>query len=406
MKYHTHTLSNGIRIVHCMVPNLAAHLGFMINTGSRHEKDDEHGLAHFIEHSLFKGTTRRKSFHIINRLENVGGELNAYTTKEETCVYASFLKNDYPRAMELFRDILFNATFPDREIRKEKQVIIDEIHSCLDNPSERIFDEFDEMVFNGQAIGRNILGSPENILRFTREDMKHFIRNHYFTDRMVIGSVGNISFDRLVRLSEKYFGDLPCSTCPDNENENILYHHRQKALDRNTHQAHCIIGNRAYHFRDKRRTALHLLNNILGGPGMNSRLNMSLREKKGYSYNTESSYIPYSDTGILSIYFGCEKAKLEKSIRVAFSEFDKLKNRKMGGLQLSRAKRQLTGQIAISAENNENLMLSIGKSMLIHNRADTPEDIAARIEAVTAEQLLDIAGEILDPGTMSLLAYR
>jgi len=406
MEYNSYILQNGIRLIHKHIPNLVAHFGIIINAGSRDEEKDEHGIAHFIEHTIFKGTKRRKAFHILSRLEDVGGEINAYTTKEETCVYASFLKDDYLRAIELISDILINSTFPEKEINKEKEVIIDEINSYKDNPAELIFDEFEEMAYDNNPLGRSILGCTKQLKSFTKKDILNYIKKNYNTDEIVLSSVGNIDFKKLCKLAEAYFGKIPNNP---RKFERVSFNHykpRKKTEKKNTFQAHCLIGNIAYSYRDKNRLGLYLLNNLLGGPGLNSRLNLALREKKGYTYNIESNYSPYCDTGLLNIYFGTDKENLFKSINLVQKELDKLKNRKLGTLQFSKAKKQLIGNIAISSENYENLMLSMGKSFLIFNYVDGIYEINNKLEKISTEKLLEIANEVFDKDKLSMLIYE
>jgi len=406
MEYQTYTLSNGIRLIHKPVKSPVAHAGIIINTGSRDENKEEHGIAHFIEHMIFKGTKKRKAFHILSRLEDVGGELNAYTSKEETCIYASFMKEDYPRAFELISDIVFNSSFPERELKKEKEVIIEEINSYLDQPGEQIFDDFEELIYENAPIGRSILGTPEKLRKLSKNTLNRFIQQHYNTDQIIVCSVGKLSFSRLVKYFEKYFNNVPTTYRTWQRRKAGFYHPEIKIINKDTYQSHCIIGNRAYDLNDKRRTDLFLLNNILGGQGLNSRLNLSLREKNGYAYNIESNYSPYFDTGVLSIYFGTDRKNLEKSISLTYKEFDKLKTKKLGQIQLARAKRQLTGQLMRSSEINENLMLAIGKSFLVYGKVETAEEISRKIEAITASGLMEIANEILDTNQLSMLAYK
>lgn len=406
MEYQTYILSNGIKLIHKPVKSPVAHAGIIINTGSRDEHEEEHGIAHFIEHMIFKGTKKRKAFHVLSRLEDVGGELNAYTSKEETCIYASFMKKDYQRAFELISDIVFNSSFPERELKKEKEVIIEEINSYLDQPGEQIFDDFEELIYKNAPIGRSILGTPEKLRKLSKNTLNRFIQQHYNTDQIIVCSVGNLSFSRLVKYFEKYFNNVPATYRTWQRKKAGSYYPEIKIIDKETYQSHCIIGNRAYDLNDKRRTDLHLLNNILGGQGLNSRLNLSLREKNGYAYNVESNYSPYFDTGVLSIYFGTDRQNLEKSINLTYKEFDKLKTKKLGQIQLARAKRQLTGQLMRSSEINENLMLAIGKSFLVYGKVETPEEISRKIEAITASGLMEIANEILDTDQLSMLAYK
>jgi predicted Zn-dependent peptidase len=400
------TLENGIRLVHHRVPGLVGHCGLIINTGSRDETATEHGIAHFIEHMLFKGTKRRRAFHILSRLEDVGGELNAYTTKEETAIHASFLKEDYERAVELISDIAFNSVFPEREMEKEKDVIIEEINSYLDNPSELIFDDFEELIFSDQPIGRNILGSPESVKSFSKSMINEFISKNYNTHEMVLCSVGNISDENILDLFRKYFGDIEQGKNINRRNRIWQYKPASVVKKKDTYQNHCIMGNLAYNLKDDRRMGMFLLNNILGGQGLNSRLNLSLREKNGFAYNVESSYSPYYDTGIFSVYFGTDSQYLHKSINIAMSEMKKLRTEKLGAIQLSKAKNQIKGYLARGYENHESLMLSLGKSLVIFNKIDSIEDLCRKIDAVTASELLETANDIFDPSKLSTLIYK
>ena len=405
MKFQVHQFENGIRLVHQPSASLVAHFGFIVLTGSRDEEESEHGMAHFIEHVIFKGTKTRKNYHIISRLEDVGGEINAYTTKEETCIHSTFLKVDFKRAIELIFDICFNSVFPDKEITKEKSVILDEIASYQDSPSELIFDDFEEQVYHGLPIGRSILGTAENLEKFDRNSILRFIRNNYSTSEMVLCSVGDIPFGKLVNICKYYFGSIGSKNRFKQRVPPNGYSPQYRSLEKNTFQNHCMVGNIAYKVDDDRRIGLLLLSNILGGPGMNSRLNMSLRERNGYSYDVESHYAPYSDTGIFMVYFGCDKGKFEKSLQLVYKEFEKLRKVPLGSLQLSKAKKQILGQVAIMSENNEALMLSMGKALLVFNRIDTIEEIRKKIESVTAAQIMETANEILNPASLSVLKY-
>jgi predicted Zn-dependent peptidase len=401
-----HTLNNGIRLVHYRIPGIVAHCGLIINAGSSDETESEHGIAHFIEHMLFKGTSRRKAYHILSRLEDVGGELNAYTTKEETSVHASFMKEHYERAIEIISDITFNSVYPSKEIEKEKEVVIEEINSYKDNPAELIFDDFEEQIFLNQPIGRNILGTFETVRSFTRESIFSYISNNYSTSQMVFCSVGNISDEKIVRLFKRYFSEIPARYIPPKKIRSWLYEPSTVTRNMDTWQNHCIIGNVAYDLKDKRRMGMFLLNNILGGQGLNSRLNLSLREKNGFAYNVESSYNPYCDTGVFSIYFGTESHNLEKSISIAESELDKLRSVKLGTIQLSKAKNQIKGYLARGYENHESLMLSLGKSLLVFNKIDSIEDVCDKIDNVTSSEILEIANEIFDNTKLSTLIYK
>ena len=400
------TLDNGIRLVHQTIPGLVAHCGLLINTGSRDESAVEHGMAHFIEHMLFKGTKKRKSYHVLCRLEDVGGELNAYTTKEETAIHASFLKEDYERSIELISDIAFNSVFPEKEIEKEKDVVLDEINSYLDNPAELIFDDFEEIVFQNQPIGRNILGSEKSVKSFTRNKVTDFIGKNYCTNQLVFCSVGNISNEKILRLFSTYFSKVPASIRDERPVTRWQYQQSSITKKMDTNQSHCIIGNLAFELRDQRRTAMFLLNNIIGGQGLNSRLNMSLREKNGLAYNVESNYTPYFDTGILSIYFGTDPQNLEKSISITLAELTKLRTLKLGTVQLSKAKSQIKGYLARGFENHESLMLSHGKSILAFNRIEPVEEIISKIDEISGSDLLAIANEVLEPAKLSMLIYK
>jgi predicted Zn-dependent peptidase len=401
-----HTLDNGIRLVHNRIPGIVAHCGLIINTGSCHEKESEHGIVHFIEHMFFKGTKKRKAYHILSRLEDVGGELNAYTTKEETAIHASFLLEDYERAIDLISDIAFRSVFLEKEIEKEKDVIIEEINSYLDNPAELIFDDFEEMIFANLPIGRNILGSRESVKSISSQKMLDFISENYDTHQMVFCSVGNIADEKILELFKKYFSEIPDNRGKITSEQPWVYKPTTITKKMNTFQNHCILGNIAYDFKDERRMGMFLLNNILGGMGMNSRLNLSLREKNGLAYNVESNYNPYCNTGAFSIYFGTDRQNLEKSISVTMSELNKLRTSPVGIVQLSKAKKQIKGYLARGYENHESLMLSLGKSMLVFNRIDTIEEIYNKIDRVTASQILNISNEIFEPTQLSTLIYK
>lgn len=406
MEYQNYTLPNGIRIIHKRDKSPVGYCGLIINAGSRDEEEQEHGMAHFIEHVVFKGTQKRKAYHILSRLDDVGGELNAYTTKEETCIYASFLKQDFKRAMELIYDITFNSVFPAKEIEKEKEVIIDEINSYKDSPAELIFDEFEEMIFANDPMGRNILGTPEHLKGFGRKEIQRFIDRNYNTDQMVFASVGNVSFKKVVTWAEKYLGEVPLNKRQHNRPEVTPYIPQSLTIEKDTYQSHVIMGNVAYDFKHPKRLHMHLLNNILGGPGMNSRLNMSLREKNGIAYNVESSYMPYYGTGVFSIYFGTDKENLYRSFSIIDRELKRLKTKELGSLQLHKAVRQLKGQMAIAADNRENLMLNMGKSFLMYNQVDGLDVINKKIDSITSKDLLEIANQVLADNQLSYLIYQ
>ncbi len=406
MQLLQHTLDNGIRLVHYRTNGMVSHCGLMINTGSRDEAPAEHGMAHFIEHMLFKGTQKHKSYYILTHIDELGGELNAYTTKEETAIHASVLNDDYEKAVDMISDIVFNSVFPGIEIKKEKDVIIEEINSYLDNPAELIFDEFEELAFAGQALGRNILGTPETIKSFDQKSVEHFIKNKYDTRQMVFCSVGDITVEKVLKYFHIYFGPVTASGNKNGKESIARYKPSKLIKKKDTYQNHCIIGNVAYNIKDRRRQGMYLLNNLLGGQGMNSRLNLSLRERKGLAYNVESNYNAYHDTGLFSIYFGTDSQNLEKSIAVVRSELDRLRKTKLGDIQLRKAKNQLKGYLARSYENHESLMLSLGKSMLVFDRIDTLEDICKKIDSLTSMQLLEIANEVFEPSRLSTIIYK
>jgi len=406
MEYEIASSENGIRLIHKRVDSKLAHCGLVINAGSRDELKEENGLAHFIEHALFKGTGKRKAYHILCRLEDVGGEINAYTTKEETCVHATFLRDYTERAIELIADLVFNSTFPEKELVKEREVIIEEINSYKDNPAELIFDEFDEMIFANETIGRPILGTAATVRSFAKAECERFMHRTYQTSQMVFSTVGDLPFSRVKRLFDKHFGHIPANVSDLNRQRFAAYQPVNKTIECKNHQSHCIIGNLAYDVHNPKRVGLILLNNVLGGMGMNSRLNLSLREKHGFAYNVESSYTGYCDTGILSMYFATDKSNLDQCIELVYKEIQRLQTQKLGGLQLKRAKLQLIGQIAIGSESNESLMLNMGRSCLLYNKFDSLDEVSRKINAVTSDQLIEIANEVLNMKQLSMLIYK
>ncbi len=404
--YQTYIFENGLRLIHYRVPTKAAYCGLIINVGSRDEREEESGIAHFIEHVIFKGTEKRKAYHVLSRLEDVGGELNAYTTKEDTCVYATFMAKDYERTLELFADIVFHSVFPEKEIEKEKDVVLDEIDSYKDSPGELIFDDFEEQVYEGCRIGRNILGNEAAVKSISREMILNFVERNYSPDRMVISSVGDIPFEKLVRLVEKYFACYARRGEPLVRVKPEIYVPRFVEVNKDTHQCHCIVGNVAYDNKEDKRLPLSLLMNLLGGSGMNTRLNLNIRERYGLAYNIEASYTPYSDTGICMIYFGCDRENADWCLDLCKREMRALYEEKLGPVQMKRAKTQMIGQLTISSENYENLMLSIGKSFLIYDKVDSLEDVYAQIGEITPEVLVQVAEEIFDERKLSVLIYK
>jgi predicted Zn-dependent peptidase len=363
-------------------------------------------MAHFIDHMLFKGTEKRRSGHIINRLENVGGELNAYTSKEETVVYAIVLNEYFDRAMELVFDIVFHSTFPQKEIEKEVVIIVDEIQSYNDSPSELIFDDFEELIFANHPIAHNILGKPELLEQYNTDDAVRFVKKHYKPEEMVFFVLGDFNFEQLIKLGEKY---LKLGT---NKKEQVVrnsptsYVPVRKEIDKNTHQIHFMVGNRSYDLYHPNRLGMYLLTNILGGPGMNSLLNLSLREKHGLVYNVESNYQPFTDTGMWSVYFGCDTENASRCEQLVYAELQKLREVPLSENALKKYKLQLMGQMAISSEQKENYALSLGKSFLRYGKIEDLESVKKRIEALTAEKLQEIAIEMYNPDELSVLVYR
>ena len=407
MGYQTVTLPNGIRIIHEQNPINVAYCGYAIDAGTRDEQADEQGMAHFVEHLIFKGTRKRHAWHILNRMENVGGDLNAYTNKEETVIYSAFLKEDFLRAAELLTDIVFNSTFPQNEIEKEVEVIIDEIQSYEDSPAELIFDDFEELIFPDHPLGRNILGKPEQLRNFRSEDALRFVNRYYKPDNLIFFVQGNLDFNRIVRSMEKVTAGIPFSTTENYTRQAPgPYHPRQVVLHKDTHQAHVMIGGRGYNAYDERRTGLYLLNNILGGPGMNSRLNVALREKRGLVYSVESNLTAYTDTGTFCIYFGCDLKDTDRCIELVQKELRNLRKQPLTTSRLNAAKKQIIGQIGVASDNFESNALDMAKSFLHYKQYEAKEKLFQRIKSLTASYLQDIANEMFDENYLSTLIYQ
>lgn len=406
MSYHTFTLPNGLRIIHA--PNLSnvAYCGFAVDAGTRDENEQEQGMAHFVEHLIFKGTRKRLAWHILNRMENVGGDLNAYTNKEETVIYSAFLVEHFTRAVDLLADIVFHSTFPQHEIDKEVEVIIDEIQSYEDSPSELIFDDFEELLFPRHSLGRNILGKPDLLRSFKSEDALDFTSRFYRPTNMIFFVQGNIDFKKVVRIVGKATADIPFGAIERKRMEPFAYVPQNITLNKDTHQAHVMIGSRGYNAYSEKRTGLYLLNNMLGGPGMNSRLNVSLRERRGLVYNVEANLTSYTDTGVFCIYFGTDPEDVDRCIRLVHKELKKLRDNKLSSLQLAAAKKQIIGQIGVASDNFENNALDMGKVFLHYGRFEEPGEVFKRIEALTAEHLLEVANEMFDENYLSTLIYR
>lgn len=406
MHCNEYTVSNGLRIIHEPTLSKVAYCGFAIDAGTRDEAENEQGMAHFVEHLIFKGTQKRKAWHILNRMENVGGDLNAYTNKEETVVYSAFLTEHLERALELLGDIVFHSTFPQHEIEKETEVIIDEIQSYEDNPSELIFDDFEDMIFRDHPLGRNILGKPDLLRSFRTEDVLSFTSRFYQPENMVFFVQGQYDFKRIIRLVEKHLSSLPVIAVNNQRIPPPLYVPERLVVEKETHQAHVMIGSRGYNAYDDKRTALYLLNNILGGPGMNSRLNVSLRERRGLVYNVESNLTSYTDTGAFCIYFGTDLEDMDTCLKLTYKELKQLRDVKMTASQLAAAKKQLVGQIGVASDNNENNALGMAKTYLHYRKYESSESIFRRIEALKAEELLEVANEMFAEAYLSTLIYK
>ena len=406
VNYELHTLPNGIRIVHKQMSHTkVVHCGFMLNIGSRDEPKHLQGIAHFWEHMAFNGTTKRKAFHILNRLDAVGGELNAYTTKEKITFHASVLDAHFEKAVDLLTDITFDSVFPEKQILKERNVILEEMAMYKDTPEDAIQDEFDYLVFGDHPMGVNILGKSETINKFKKKDFQNFIKNNINTEEIVFTCVGNISMKKVIKLTEKYMADIPHLSVKRDRIPVNNYQPSTCQHERSITQSLCVMGRPSYSSSDEKRLPFFLLVNLLGGSGMNSRLNLSLREKHGLVYAIDTSYTSYSDTGLFGIYFGTEPKRLNKSITLVKRELNKLQNTSLGVKQLHACKEQLIGQLAMSEENNANLMLAMGKSMLDKNYIDSLEGIFDKIRKVTANELQSIAKEMFEESMLSCLTY-
>ena len=403
-EFETYTLSNGIRGIHRQVRSGVTHCAMVVNAGSRDELRGEYGIAHFVEHALFKGTARRKAHQVNCRLENLGGELNAYTTKEDTTLHATVMRRDLSRAVELIGDVIFNSTFPERELAKEREVIADEINSYKDSPSERIYDDFEDLIFKGSELGHNILGSKATIARITTENMRSFVGRTYTTDQMVFSSIGNFSAATAQSVAERFIGSVAPTKREFERVAPAQYEAFDQRLSRHTHQAHGIIGTRGYSIRDERRLPLALALNILGGPSANSLLNILLREKHGLSYNVEATYTPYSDTGIVGIYFSSDHDNAQQCVELIEREVYRLCREHITPRRLAIAKRQFVAQMAIAMEANEGYMLGAGKSYLLYKDIDTLEEAYKKVMAITATQICDVAADCL--GNLSRLIYK
>ena len=416
MKYNTYTLDNGLRIIHLPSDSKVVYCGYQINAGTRDEEPGEEGLAHFCEHVTFKGTERRKAWHILNCLESVGGDLNAYTNKEGTVYYAAILKEHIARAVDLLSDIVFHSTYPQQEIDKEVEVICDEIESYNDSPAELIYDEFENILFKGNSLGHNILGTAEQVRQFTTEDALRFTRKLYRPDNAVFFAYGDIDFKKLVTLLKRSVGSEELRV--KNEEFNSREEERMKGeesnspkgqtivMEKHTHQAHVMIGTQAYDVHDDRRMPLYLLNNILGGPGMNAKLNLALREHNGLVYTVESTMVAYGDTGTWSIYFGCDEHDVKRCLRLVRKELDKFMEKPLSDAQLRAAKKQIKGQIGVACDNRENFALDFGKSFLHYGWEKNVDRLYEQVDAITAQQIQSVAQELFDEHRLTTLIFK
>ena len=442
MKYNTYTLDNGLRIIHLPSDSKVVYCGYQINAGTRNEEPGEEGLAHFCEHVTFKGTERRKAWHILNCLESVGGDLNAYTNKEGTVYYSAILKEHIARAVDLLTDIVFHSVYPQAEIDKEVEVICDEIESYNDSPAELIYDEFENIIFKGSPLGHNILGTAEQVRAFTTEDALRFTRKLYRPDNAIFFAYGDIDFKKLVRLLQRALADdesvvnLAEEKLPQisqitqiSGDENSIAEEKSVSsvksvgpknypsvgeevagqtivMQKNTHQAHVMIGTRAYDVNDSRRMPLYLLNNMLGGPGMNAKLNLALREHNGLVYTVESTMVAYGDTGIWSIYFGCDEHDVKRCLRLVRKELDKFMQKPLSEAQLKAAKKQIKGQVGVACDNRENFALDFGKSFLHYGWEKNVDRLYEQVDEITAEQIQAVAQELFDKDRLTTLIFR
>ena len=422
MKYNTYTLDNGLRIIHLPSDSKVVYCGYQINAGTRNEEPGEEGLAHFCEHVTFKGTERRKAWHILNCLESVGGDLNAYTNKEGTVYYSAILKEHIARAVDLLTDIVFHSVYPQAEIDKEVEVICDEIESYNDSPAELIYDEFENIIFKGSQLGHNILGTAEQVRSFKTEDALRFTRKLYRPDNAIFFAYGDIDFKKLVRLLKKSFlseerrvksekfnspeAQAQFNIQHSTFNTQHSFEGQTIVMQKNTHQAHVMIGTRAYDVNDSRRMPLYLLNNMLGGPGMNAKLNLALREHNGLVYTVESTMVAYGDTGIWSIYFGCDEHDVKRCLRLVRKELDKFMQKPLSEAQLKAAKKQIKGQVGVACDNRENFALDFGKSFLHYGWEKNVDRLYEQVDEITAEQIQAVAQELFDKDRLTTLIFR
>jgi len=406
LDYNIITLQNGIRVVHKQVQNSKiAHCGFILDIGSRDENANQLGLAHFWEHMAFKGTEKRRSFQIVNKLDALGGEINAYTSKENICFYASVLNDHTEKAIDLLTDITFKSIFPENQIEKERNVILEEMSIFQDAPEDAIQDEIDQLIFSTHPLGSNILGTKESVKSFTQSDFIYFIRQTLNTEKLIFSSVSSLSFSKVIRMAKKYLENIPRSNALKLRTKFENYLAKTKVEKKHITQAHCGIGGLSYSNQSENRLPFSLLINLLGGPAMNSRLNLALREKYGYVYSIDANYAAYHDIGLMSIFFGTEKKRLHKSVNLVIKELKKLMDKPMGSIQIHKAKEQYIGQMAMAEENNISLMLMLGKSILVHNKIESFESVTNKIRKITTKELFEISNEIFDVNKLSFLYF-
>ena len=410
-KYNTHTLPNGLRIIHLPSSSRVVYCGYQIAAGTRDEKTGEEGMAHFCEHMTFKGTEKRNALQIINALEGLGGELNAFTNKEDTTFYAAISKEHFAQAVNVLTDIVFHSQYPQQEIDKEVEVICDEIESYNDSPAELIYDEFENILFEGHPLGHNILGKAEQLRTYTTEDALRFVHRYYRPDNAIFFAYGDIDFKRLVKSLELRIESLEFATAiPETKEHNnsklSILNSQLITKDLGTHQSHVMLGTRAYDIHHPLRIPLYLLNNILGVPGMNARLNLSLRERNGLVYTVESTMVSYSDTGIWSVYFGCDPHDVKKCLHLVRRELDKVMQKPLSDTQLRNAKRQLKGQIAIACDNHEQFALDFGKSFLHYGWEKDITHLYESIDKVTAEDIQKVANELFATEKLTTLIFQ
>lgn len=400
------TLNNGIRVVHKQVTTTKiAHCGIVLDVGSRDEAPDQFGIAHFWEHMAFKGTKSRKAHHIINSIDSVGGELNAYTTKEKIYFYTSVLDRFVDKAFDILSDITFHSIFPEKQIERERQIILEEMAMYQDTPEDAIQDDFDDQVFASHPLGHNILGTSATIKSFSKDNFYGFLNSSIDTSRIIVSFVGNLPFKKVVRLAEKYLGDIPTQTRQQRAADSFAYSATQKEIKKPISQAHVGLGVPAYTLADPKRIPFSMLANLLGGPSMNTRLNMTLREKMACVYAIDAQYATYTDTGLFTIFYGTEKRNLTKSKNAVYRELERLKKEKLGTVQLHKLKEQMMGQLAMSEENYSGLMLAMAKSLLDLDTIQSLDEVFADIEKVTAVELQEISNEVFQKDQISSLTF-